>query len=126
MRVLRRDFSKTLLASTAGAALLEQPAQAQSCNASCYPRTQAEVAASVTPMDNSHAPGSVLRYGADSTGASDCAASFRAAISQWVRGGSPPRAPAGLYRIDSTISILSTASAAFTLGIVLLRDGDRT
>lgn len=45
-----------------------------------YPRTAAEIAAGVTPTHYCYPPYTLLRYGADPTGAADSTAAFQAAI----------------------------------------------
>src|SRR5690348_168309 len=65
----RRDLSKALLATAAGAAVLPAIAQAQTCTLPCYARTPAEVSAGVVPVSTSYPPGDLRRYGADVTGA---------------------------------------------------------
>jgi hypothetical protein len=63
----RRDVPKALLASAAGAGLLKESAQAQTCNPPCYPRSGPEIAAGVTPVDYTYPPGHVYRYGTNLT-----------------------------------------------------------
>jgi hypothetical protein len=46
-----------------------------------YPRTQAEIAAGVTPVNFVYPPGSYQRYGMDGTGATDSSAAFLKACS---------------------------------------------
>jgi hypothetical protein len=76
----RRDLSKALILSATGAGLLPRPAQAQSTQPLYYPRSAAEIAAQVTPADYSHPPGSLQRYGADPTGATDSSGAWSQAI----------------------------------------------
>lgn len=64
----RRDLSKALLASAAGATVVSQSAQAQTCNQPCYPQTAAESSAGVTPTNTTYLPLNPFRYGADGTG----------------------------------------------------------
>src|SRR3954471_17126388 len=59
----RRDISTLLLAGAAGSAIAPKSAQAATCTQPCYPRTAAEMAAGVTPLNTSYPPGHVLRYG---------------------------------------------------------------
>jgi hypothetical protein len=47
----RRNISKILLGSAAGAGLLGEHAQAQGCVSPCYAQPPVEAAASVTPVD---------------------------------------------------------------------------
>lgn len=58
----RRDLSKILLGSTAGAVLLGKQAQAQSCVAPCYAQTAAEIAAQVTPVSSQYPELHAFRY----------------------------------------------------------------
>jgi hypothetical protein len=74
----RRDISKVLLGSVAGAALLSERANAQSCTAPCYARTAAETAANVTPDDYSYPPGDIRRFGAVS--GQDCHSAIQASL----------------------------------------------
>ena len=76
----RRDLSKVLVASAAGAALLSERSQAQSCTAPCYALTSAESAAGATVTNLAYPPGNVLRYGADPTGSVDSSAAFASAF----------------------------------------------
>lgn len=68
-----------------------------SLGAVLYPRTDAEIAAGVTPTYYHYAPGNVLRYGADPTGAAESTAAFSAA---WLAHKSL-YAPAGTYLVDT-------------------------
>lgn len=89
-----------------------------------YPRTAAEIAASVTPTTYVYPPGNVLRYGADPTGASDSAPAIQAAINalnnwqtyssslgnKFTPGpdftlGGEVYIPGGIYTISSTIML---------------------
>lgn len=89
----RRILGRMLLATTsvAGVAALTSRAQTQggfiataqaqgTCSAPCYPQTQSEVSASITPADLSHPVGHVLRYGADPTGQTDSSKAIQNAI----------------------------------------------
>jgi len=75
----RRDLSKLLAASAAGSVLLPKAASA-TCTLPCYPQSAAELAASVVPTNTAYPPGSVLRYGADPTGATDSSTAWSNAI----------------------------------------------
>src|ERR1044072_4319227 len=83
----RRDISRVLLGSAAGAALLGERAAAQTCVAPCYPRTPAEIAANVTPLNYaipSHAAcgyAIVERYGTNAApGTTDMTTAAQAAV----------------------------------------------
>lgn len=76
----RRELSAAFFATVAGAALLPRKAQAQSCTAPCYPRTQAEDNAGVTPTHYEYPPGNVFRYGAVGDGLAYDHAAFAQAI----------------------------------------------
>lgn len=82
----RRDITKALALST-GPALLTRQAAAQTCTLPCYPRTDAEVAAGVTPTNYAYVPGDVRRYGADPTGTSDSTTAINNAIAACGAGG---------------------------------------
>jgi hypothetical protein len=97
----RRDISKALILSGAGAALLSSRAQAQACAPACYPQTPEESTAGVTPIDTSFLPGDVLRYGADMSGSADSAP----AINDALLANSVVFFPPGIYKVDSTINV---------------------
>ena len=108
--MLRRELSKVLVASAGGALVLASRARAQSCSGSAtpnYPTTGAETAAGITPTCTGYPPGSVLRYGADPTGASDSHVAFNNALKCNARvfddypGG-------GRYIITGTIQLQRT------------------
>ena len=67
----RRDISKVLLTSALGSALISERAQAQTCNEPCFPATQAEIAAGVTPSSYAYQPGDLRRYGAVGSGSDE-------------------------------------------------------
>jgi parallel beta-helix repeat protein len=76
----RRDLPMGLLASAAGAALLTERAQAQTCVTPCYPQTSQESSAGVTPANTAYLPGDVRRYGADPSGVADSTSALVSAI----------------------------------------------
>src|SRR5689334_21619032 len=83
----RRELSKALFATAAGVGLIANRAQAQTCYVPCYPQTQAEAEAAVTPTDLSFPPGNVLRYGVDPGGVADATAGIQRAINAgWASG----------------------------------------
>lgn len=113
--MIRRDITQALFLSAAGAALVNKRAEAQTCTAPCYVRTAAEIAASVTPVNTSYAPGNVLRYGTNTTpGTTDMTSAFQSAFNQQAQtGGAPVYVPTGSYLITATIAISS--SLPFTM-----------
>ena len=69
----RRDLSKTLIACAAGVTALPRNASAGTANEPHYPRTAAEIAANVTPINDGYAALPIVdvrRYGFDSTASS--------------------------------------------------------
>lgn len=67
-----------------------------------FPRTAGEIAASVTPVDTSWPPGTVLRYGVNTTpGTTDMTAAFQAAIDSMPALGGVVYAPSGDYAVTS-------------------------
>lgn len=84
--MLRRDLSRILLASAAGATALSTRTQAQStCTTGpCYPPTAAEITAETTvpgfTINTSYPPGAWRRYGADPSGKTDSSAAINYAL----------------------------------------------
>lgn len=76
----RRDISKVLLASSVGSVLLQERAEAQTCNPPCYARTAAEIAAGVTPVNYAYVPGDVRRYGAMGDGSTNDSSAIQNAL----------------------------------------------
>lgn len=74
---------------------------AQSIGAAIWPRTPAEINASVTPSKFSYPPYNVLRYGADATGGTASTNAFITAGSL----GELIYVPAGTYKVASGITI---------------------
>lgn len=74
----RRDLTRALLASATGATLVahSEPSRADPP----HPPSEAERAAGVVPKNLDHPPGSVLRYGADPSGARDSSQAWRDAL----------------------------------------------
>ncbi|HEX3845745.1 MAG TPA: hypothetical protein VHV81_00060 [Steroidobacteraceae bacterium] len=92
----RRDVSRALLVSAAGAALPGTQAEAQGSAAVLYPQTAAEAAAGVKPLTTSLPPGQVDRYFANAVpGSTPANAAFASAIAQARRisNGVPIGAP---------------------------------
>jgi hypothetical protein len=69
-----------------------------------YPRTSAEITASVTPTNDYYPPGVIDRYGTNTTpGTTDMTSAIKAAVAQMaVSGGSPVQFLAETYLITST------------------------
>jgi hypothetical protein len=78
----RRDISKALFASAAGATLFASRAQSQTCAAPCYPITPAETAANVTPVNLNYPPGHLYRFG---TNANPGMTDMTAAANTWAK-----------------------------------------
>lgn len=76
----RRELSQILLASSATSALAIRGVRAQTNTPPSYPATTAELAAGVTPKNNTYPPGDVRRYGADPTGAADSTTAIQSAL----------------------------------------------
>ena len=92
-----------------------------------FPRTAAEIAASVTPTNYSYKPFDLPRYGGDPTGVNDSTVAINAAISVMLaNGGGAAHWTPGTYKITSTITanLSPTAGAnAETLGLEIFGDG---
>ena len=100
----RRDLSKSLIACATGLAVSsKQAAAATPIPAERLPRSAEEIAAQVTPKDLGHAPGNVLRYGADPTGDDDSSAAFLDARKVATRTQGELLIPGGRYRSDATL-----------------------
>ncbi len=108
----RRDISRVLLGTAAGAALLSQRAQAQTCTAPCYAQTADESSAGVVPSDFSREPGPIAdarRYGFSSAAsASTNTLALQAAIQSLppgnasIRGGTV-QLPPGLFALNDVV-----------------------
>lgn len=74
-----------------------------------YPRTAAEITASITPTAFIYPPGDVRRYGADPTGTNDSASAFAQALAACSPVALTPQQPAfaqgGTFRVDTTVVI---------------------
>jgi hypothetical protein len=118
----RRDISKILLATatTSGAGVIAQKAEAQSCTAPCYAQTADELAASVTPTNYAYEPGNFRRYGAVVNGSTDDSAAIRAALNAVpLSGGRVFCWPPGPIKVASTVYIPQRTSASSGTGIDL-------
>lgn len=69
-----------------------------------YPLTSVESGLSITPTNFSYVPGSVLRYGADPTGAADSAAAFLSAQKVATASGTELLIPGGAYKSTQTLA----------------------
>jgi len=84
----RRDLSKILVASAAGAVLVPKRTEARASSAPCCVRTAAEIRAKVTPTDTSYPPMWPERYGLnEKPGTTDMTAAVQAAIDVAKVGG---------------------------------------
>lgn len=103
----RRDISVGLL--VAGAALVNQRAEAQTCTAPCYTRTAAEIAAGVTPTNTAYTtvPYDVRRYGATGSGTTDdtVALSNALLVASHEIHGACVFLPRGKYKITSPLNV---------------------
>jgi hypothetical protein len=97
----RRDLSRILIASAAQSGLTPV-AQTQSCSAPCFPQSESESAAKVVAVNTAFAPGNVLRYGADLSGARDSSGAFQKACDS---GAGLVVVPAGSYKIAAPVSL---------------------
>jgi hypothetical protein len=103
----RRDISKVLLATAAGAAALGgKRAEAQTCTAPCYARTQAEIDAGETPSHYEFEPAPVLdvrRFGwSESNNETQNGTALRAAIAvleNTTNGGGVIQLPPGTFNL---------------------------
>jgi hypothetical protein len=70
-----------------------------------HPRSAAEIAAGVTPIDDSYAPLDVRRYGADPGGTQPSDAALAKAIAVCGASGGTIRVPAGVYNFSGQINL---------------------
>lgn len=80
-----------------------------------FDRTQAEVAAGVTPLDYTYAPGNVLRYGADPAGDEESTRAFSDAFSI----GIPLLIPKGTYLVDGPLTVTQGMSITCEEGVTV-------
>lgn len=121
----RREIATALIASTAGATLLSREAGAQTCTPPCYPRTAAETAAGVTPVDTSSFPNPwlwVRREGCLLDGVTDDTAAFNRCISV-AAGVNIAFVIDGPCFLNSTIQIPQNVQLVF-VGSGLLKAGN--
>jgi len=124
----RREFAAALgggastLASVALAAAPPSAAGSSVPEALNHPRTAAEVAANVTPVDASYPPLDLRRYGADGSGSSSSDRAVADAIAACGASGGTIRVPGGHYVFSDQIdlagrrSIIIAGEAAATGG----------
>jgi hypothetical protein len=116
----RRDISRILVGSAAGAALLSSRAQAQSCTAPCYPQTPSESAASITPTNYAYEPGWFDRYGTNTTPGTTL---VNSAVQAAFRSGHQVRGHVGVEYYCGTATIEVPAGARANLyGVKLSTD----
>lgn len=90
-----------------------------------WPRSQAEIDASVTPSDTGYIWGNVLRYGAVGDGVADDTAAIQAAINVVeAAGGGVVFLPIGRYKIQTTSLTIDTT--ALTKSIIFMGEGSQT
>ncbi len=87
-------------------------------NASNYNIFVAEVAAGATPVRFAHAPGNVLRYGADPAGVEDSTAAIQAAVNLAISLNGTVVIPQGTYKLTSQIvaTMPATTSSVSIIG----------
>jgi hypothetical protein len=126
----RRNISKFLVGSVAGAALLSEHARAQSCVAPCYSQTPAEATAGVTPTDTSFPPGDVRRYGAVGDGVTNDKPAIDNAFAACPDGGTVTLESAKSYSLGSgqidipaNKSIDCNGSSIISTGVTVLAFG---
>lgn len=83
-----------------------------------YPRTAAEIAAGVTPVDYSYEPGDVRRYGADITGSNDSGTAIQNAISQCAQAGG------SAVRLIGTLKFAATLT--YSTGVTIFGENRQT
>ncbi len=108
----RRDISKILAGTLAGAALVPQTGNAQTCSMPCFPQTQSEASAGITPVNTSYKPGDVRRYGATGNGVTDDRNAIQNAFDS---GANEVFFPAGEFGIGSPLYIRPNAIQNLTL-----------
>lgn len=65
-----------------------------------YPRTAAEITASVTPTEYEYPPGDIRRYGALADGSTNCTTAVNNALAQHNSGGAAVFVPAGTWLVS--------------------------
>lgn len=91
--------------------------------AALYPRTAAEIAASVTPSAYYYAPGNIERYGADRTGAVNSKTAIQNACDQAAQaGGAKPFATGGTYLLSGSSKLVIKSDCDFSAAIFNIED----
>lgn len=101
----RRELSGVIFGSMAGAMLLPKSSEAQSCTPPCYPRTAAEISASIVPTDSQYPPLDVRRYGAISGPSTDSTTAFESAIAVAGVEAGEIFVPAGTWVITRPLAL---------------------
>lgn len=113
----RRDLSKVLFASTAGAAILARNAEAQTCNPPCFPTTAAEAAAGVVPVNQQFKEGYLQRYGGVGDGIVNSTLALVAAAAQSAQpGGVSVKISGGMYRVAANTTLAAASPMDFSEG----------
>ena len=106
----RRELSHWLIAAASGAVVSSSRAGADETGP--YPRTAAELSASVTPVNTSFPPGNVRRYGAKGDARTDDRPAIQAAIDS---GAGVIFFPSGTYKIGAPLRIRPDSTQNLTL-----------
>lgn len=129
----RRDVSKALFAVAAGSTVVTQQAQAQTCTAPCYPPTDPELAAGVIVTNQGWPPGTVDRYGTNTTpGVTDMTSAITGASLAWSNGGPSISFQKETYAVASNLTVnaplifMANAQVKPAAGIVLTLNGSVT
>jgi hypothetical protein len=99
--------------------------QASRYSGPLFPITEAEASAGIREenLQLGFEPGNILRYGADPTDVLDSSPAMQRALEQWLHGGAPLYAPAGIYRMNSALVYQAPDGPIFPLGFTLHGDG---
>lgn len=93
----RRDISRALLAGISGSTVVKAESATRTPTGMHFPRTDAEIAATIAPVNSAHPPGDLRRYGA-MAGADDNSAAIAGAIAQGQSGGAAIYVPPGTWK----------------------------
>jgi len=108
--MLRRDLSKTLIASLTTPGLKPSGAPESTQTRDWHRDTAAEIAARVTPVDRTFEPYEVSRYGADPTGSTDSTLAFNNAFlaASYAAGLTVRAKRGGMYKVTGPLNIDTT------------------